>query len=237
MKWFKHYSDASLDDKLCQVEDEYGYVGYGVYWKIIEICALQWDGKSDPIFKINRKKMKSILSINYTKIESILSLYSVLKLFSVEIFDNYYSIEMPKLLEIKDNHTRNLQVTSKLVSTNLPLEQNRTDKNNKKVKTKSSKRCVNEFDIAAIYAAYPRKVGKAAGIKKLQSIITEKETYDKILSCAQRYARESAGGDLKYIKHFSTWVNQESWLDEPDKTIEQQKAELDARLIELMGGE
>jgi hypothetical protein len=129
MKWFKHYSDASIDDKICRLEDDFGYVGYGVYWKIIEICALQWDGKSDPIFTINRKKMKSLLSINYIKIESILSLCSVLNLFSVEINDKFYTIRIDKLLNIKDNHTRNLQVTNKKVSTDLPLEQIRTDKN------------------------------------------------------------------------------------------------------------
>ena len=50
MKWFKHYADASIDEKICELEDEFGYIGYGVYWKILETCALQWDGKTDPIF-------------------------------------------------------------------------------------------------------------------------------------------------------------------------------------------
>lgn len=129
MKWFKHYSDASNDAKICQLEDEFGYFGYGVYFKILEFCALSWDGKSEPIFIINRKKIKSILNINYTKIESILSLCSVLNLFFFKISENNYIIQIDKLLEIKDNHTKNLQVAGNKVSENLPLDKNRTDKN------------------------------------------------------------------------------------------------------------
>lgn len=129
MKWFKHYTDASFDSKIAEVEQEYGLTGYAVYFKIIEICALQWDGKTNPKFKLNRKKTKSILSLNYKKTESILSLFSVLNLFNVEITENFYIIEIPNLLKIKDNHTKNLQVDGNKVSRKLPQEQNRTDKN------------------------------------------------------------------------------------------------------------
>lgn len=128
MKWFKHYTDASFDNKLNRVEDKFGLVGYAVYFKIIEVCAMQWDGKTEPIFDINKKKTKSILSLNYKKTESILSLFSVLNLFSVEIFEEFYRIEIPNLVKIKDNHTKNLQVTGKLVSENLPQEKNRKEK-------------------------------------------------------------------------------------------------------------
>lgn len=129
MKWFKHYTDASNDDGINRLEQEFGYEGYGVYWKIIELCALKWDGKSKPIFTLNRKKIRLILSLNYVKTELILSLISELKLFNVVISEFDYSFEIPKLLEIKDNHARNLQVAGNKVSTNLPLDKNRTDKN------------------------------------------------------------------------------------------------------------
>jgi len=231
MKWFKHHSDASLDDKICRLEDEFGYVGYGVYWKIVELCAMQWDGKSNPIFEFNRKKMKSLLSINYMKIESILSFGSVLNLFSAEIFEKSYTIELPKLLEVKDNHTRNLQVACKKVSRDLPLEQNRTEQIIKKKTVKL------KFDIEDIYNNYPKKTGKASGIKKLQSIIKTQAMYDNILQGAKRYSIETSDTEKRFIKNFSTWVNQECWQDEPEKTIDEQRDEYDKQLIELMGGE
>ena len=85
MKWFKHYTDASNNDAINRLEQEFGYEGYGVYWKIVELCAAKYDGKMVPIFTLNKKKTKSILSLNYKKTESILSLGSLLKLFSVKI--------------------------------------------------------------------------------------------------------------------------------------------------------
>lgn len=129
MKWFKHYSDASMDSKICELEQEFGYIGYGVYWKILEICALQWDGISEPKFTLNRMKTKSILRVNYKKIESILKVSSVLNLFSAEINEKNYIIEIPNLLKIKDNHSKNLQATGKKVSKNLPLDKIRKEKN------------------------------------------------------------------------------------------------------------
>ncbi len=131
MKWFKHYTDASFDNKIAEVEQEFGLTGYAVYFKLIETCAMQWDGKTEPIFDLNKKKTKSILSLNYKKTQSILSLFSVLNLFHVEIFDNFYRIKIPNLAKIKDNHTKNLQVTGNKVSENLPQEKKRTDKKRK----------------------------------------------------------------------------------------------------------
>lgn len=225
MKWFKHYSDASLDNKICSLEDEFGYVGYGVYWKIIEICAMQWDGKSDTTFSINRKKMKSLLNINYMKTESILSLCSVLKLFNVVITEKSYEINIPKLLDIKDNHTRNLQVSGNKVTENLPLEQNRTDKNN------NNKKCA--FDIDAIYSVYPKKQGKAKGFEKLKKIIKDQEHYNLILEGSKNYSKYCGANDTeqRYIKQFSTWVNQECWNDELEIPLTAE--ELERRFSEL----
>jgi hypothetical protein len=235
MKWFKHYTDASMDAKICELEDEFGYIGYGVYWKILEYCAMQWDGKSEPIFIINRRKVRQLFRINSTKTELIFTLCSTLNLFSVKTNEKQFIIEIPNLLIIKDNHTKNLQATSKKVSKNLPLEQNRTDKNrtdkitNKKLKSK--------FDLEKIYNAYPKKVGKAVGIKKLTEQVKTEDDFLKALSGAENYAEyhKRSETDPQYIKLFSTWCNQECWEDVLD--IPESQAEMDARHIKLLGGE
>jgi uncharacterized phage protein (TIGR02220 family) len=128
MKWFKHYTDASNDDAINRLEQEYGYEGYGVYWKILEFCAAKYDGKSEPRFSINKVKIKSVLGLTQSKIEKILVTSSQNNLFSLEISENNYEIFFPKLAEIKDNHTKNLQATGKSLASNLPLDKNRIDK-------------------------------------------------------------------------------------------------------------
>ena len=39
MKWFKHDSDANMDDKLQDVLLDYGLEGYGLYWYCIELIS------------------------------------------------------------------------------------------------------------------------------------------------------------------------------------------------------
>ena len=128
MKWFKHYSDASFNEKINNLEHEFGYEGYGVYWKITELCSMQWDGKSEPKFNLNQSKIKSNLNLSRKKIDSIFNLCSTLNLFYVQNLEKNYEIYFPKLLEIKDNHTKNLQVNGNKVSRKFPLEQIRKEK-------------------------------------------------------------------------------------------------------------
>lgn len=129
MKWIKHYTDASNDEGINSLEQKFGPTGYAVYWKTLEFCGQKWDGKTEPKFSFNRRRVKSILNLRYTKIESVYSSCTDLTLFFVTITPLNYDFYIPKLLNIKDNHARNLQVADKLVSANLLLEQNRTDKN------------------------------------------------------------------------------------------------------------
>lgn len=96
---------------------------------------------------------------------------------------------------------------------------------------------VREYDIDLIYDAYPKKQGKKSGIEKLQKIITTQQLYDKILEASKNYKKhtDAESVDVKYIKQFSTWVNQECWNDvyHVSETLEQ----VEAKLINLMGGE
>ena len=39
MEWFKHDSNASLDDKLQMVLLDYGLEGYGLYWYCVELIV------------------------------------------------------------------------------------------------------------------------------------------------------------------------------------------------------
>lgn len=142
MKWFKHYTDASGDDGINRLEQEFGYEGYGVYWKILEKCAAKWDGKSDPVFVLNKVKTRLELRLKSVKTEFILGLMSVCKLCELEVTEFDYIIRFPKMAEIKDNHTKNLQASGNLLASNLPLEQIRTDKiriKQKAAKSPSSK--------------------------------------------------------------------------------------------------
>jgi len=78
-----------------------------------------------------------------------------------------------------------------------------------------------DFDIYLIYDAYPKKQGKAPGIKKLTSIVKSQKDFDEILQGAKNYKDHVIRNEIqeKYIKQFSTWVNQECWNDEFEKKV------------------
>jgi hypothetical protein len=63
---------------------------------------------------------------------------------------------------------------------------------------------------------FPRRVGKGTA-KKAFKHAAERASFAEILDGARRYAKESVGRETQYIKHPSTWLNADCWLDEPDR--------------------
>lgn len=116
MKWFKHYSNASTSAKLNLLMDKFGTDGYGKYWLLVELLADKFDG-IDPTFELHLATIKLRLRIHHDNIARKLLVYMHdIQLIYLSSQDNLYTIYFPKLLEIKDNHTRNLQVNSKLLA-------------------------------------------------------------------------------------------------------------------------
>lgn len=105
-----------------------------------------------------------------------------------------------------------IQTTSKRQPSDKLTTTNKNVKNIKNVKKYDQ----SHFDLDEIYNAYPKKVGKKKGLDKLKKKIRNQEDFDLILSGAKKYADhcDLNQTDKKYIKHFSTWVNQECWNDE-----------------------
>ena len=65
------------------------------------------------------------------------------------------------------------------------------------------------------WQAYPRRVGKGAAIRKLQSI--EKSAtvpFETILAAVVRFKNASRLTAMGYIPHPATWLNAERWNDE-----------------------
>ncbi|TWA71891.1 uncharacterized protein YdaU (DUF1376 family) [Azospirillum baldaniorum] len=61
----------------------------------------------------------------------------------------------------------------------------------------------------------PHKVSKGHAEKAYRSAVKGGATPADLLTGIQRYARQVAGNDPRYIKHPSTWLNGKCWLDEP----------------------
>ena len=93
---------------------------------------------------------------------------------------------------------------------------NKQDKHNKTIHNTKEHVPPAELDFSEIYNLYPRKEGGTAGLKKLKSMDVDQETFNRIKTAAIRYSNHCRKNktEPKFIKHFSTWVN--NWTDWDD---------------------
>jgi hypothetical protein len=116
MKWFKHEVDAIHSEKLTRLKSEFGFEGYGRYWRIMEIVAERMDGSNRCHAELPEKEWLNLLSIRRPLFDRYLVVIGLL-------FDSWritsdkekllIRIEIPNLLEKRDNYTSDLQASSK----------------------------------------------------------------------------------------------------------------------------
>ena len=127
MKWFKHFSD-SLDDPFIQeLMNRFGHQGYVAYFGLIEIISKENGYELTGQLSIKPIYLKRKLRISVKKLQGIYSFCSTYteqkdgnnqtkpKLMFNSSEENW-QFDFPKLLEIKDNYAKDLQVSNKKVS-------------------------------------------------------------------------------------------------------------------------
>ena len=74
----------------------------------------------------------------------------------------------------------------------------------------------------AIYAAYPRKIGKANALKAIAKAIQSGKSRAWLLDAVKNYAAATAtwpAEDKQYIPHPTTWFNRASYDDDPKEWL------------------
>ena len=113
----------------------------------------------------------------------------------------------------------------------LRIEKTREDENilasPRAYKRETRAQARSDFDFKKLYAPYPKKDGKKAGMLKLKSIVTNQQKFDDVEKAIKNYvdhiAREKL--ELKFVKKFSTFVNNyEDWLEVDEKVVRKRTA-------------
>lgn len=93
----------------------------------------------------------------------------------------------------------------------------------------------DNFDFESLYAEFPRKEGKAAGMKKCISRIKSKKAFDRLQLAIKNYNLYIYEKDIapQYVKKFGNWM--EDWEEWAERGEE--KARLDQQLMNLLDGE
>lgn len=113
MKWFKHDSNASEDIKIQKLMEKYGIAGYAYYFTLIELCARSWKPGAPPIFHFTPRQIFHLWRTKPSHGRHVLVTLSDVGGIQITSSDLEVRIEFPKLLEIKDNYTKDLQDSCK----------------------------------------------------------------------------------------------------------------------------
>lgn len=131
----------SLDDPFIHsLMDEYGHLGYAVWFGLIEIIAKE-NGKSvTGKVDISPTYLRRKLRTSPTKLRQVLDFCRSNGRLMVDFSEKIWKIDFPKIAEIKDNYTKDLQVARKKPSIEAEAEtevEKEADKEEDKKKKRS----------------------------------------------------------------------------------------------------
>ena len=105
MRWFKHMTNSSTDEKLCSIFDCLGLEGYGFYWRVLEIIAQQMGKNSKTFCEYSPKIWGKFAGISAKKFENFIQIFSTHQLFLVKFTENSILVNCPNLLKYKDEYS------------------------------------------------------------------------------------------------------------------------------------
>ena len=204
MRWFKHYTD-SLDDPFIQaLMDKFLHTGYVAYFGLIEIIGKEY--KKDftrQKFRFSPTYLRRKLRTSQAKLQQVYDFCQTSSKLSVTFSEEEWEFEFPKIVEIKDNYTKDLQETCNTLSNH---------KEGEKEGEKEGKYDA-EKPFEEIWQRYPVKDGKKYAYKHFKATIKNDEDVGCINSALDKYLAHLALpiNSYKKPKNGKTWFN--NWED------------------------
>ena len=77
-----------------------------------------------------------------------------------------------------------------------------------------------EKDFGRWFAIYPRKAEQRAAFRLFERVLQKREaTVEELVAGAQRYAIEVHGRDPAMVKHPTTWLQRQCWVQDPQAAV------------------
>ncbi len=216
MRWFKHFSAARSDSKLVTIRSEFGLWGIGAYWTILEMVAEQMKGKNpqaEASFVVS--ELCSLFGCKRNKLETFLERLQDIRGMNVKYsgnedgrLENILRIEVPKLLEINDNYSKDLKVSTKnLPSKEVEGEVEREEEQNTQMRV---------VDFETLWNRYPSQVGKLPALKAFKETVKTQADMANIRAALNNYlnsGRVARGFVMDGGKWFTNW---REWVNDPE---------------------
>jgi hypothetical protein len=242
MKWLKHETDAMDSEKMKMIIHEFGFEGYGWFWRVMEIIAKQMDETGRCHYDQPVSEWCGNLKVKQRKLRKFLELTTLQSITKVVYSGDKLRIEIPNLLKKRDNYSKNLQVTNnkKAISIGLEVEVDR----DREVDTTH---ITNEVEIAfkEDWIIYPRKAGdKGKALSCYRKTVGNNLKVNRPLFLEKMKAYVGSVDDPGFLKHgetfFRNWqdlevsnikpMKNESWDEKHERELVDMRERLNARI-------
>ncbi len=205
MKWFQHFSDSYTNLKMQEIFEEFGIMGYGIFWLSCELVAQQG---IDYQIDNNKNWKKALTNISKTptdQIDRILLKCADLNLIDKKAFEKN-CLFIPKMAEYSDDYTKKLRRVSEHYTDNV-----RPDKITLHKITKDKSIYTPEFE--SFFKSYPRKEDKQPAFKEWQKIKPSPELITKIMAGLEKH-KQTEKWQEGYIVYACKFLKNRNWEDE-----------------------
>ncbi|MHC4277810.1 MAG: Lin1244/Lin1753 domain-containing protein [Planctomycetota bacterium] len=112
MRWFKHFSDSLEDPFIQALMDNFGHLGYVVWFGLLETIAKENGYTLTGNLVVSPTYLRRKFRSSSAKLQEVFDFCQTFGKLSVNYSEHTWEFSVPKMLELKDNYTKNLQVTS-----------------------------------------------------------------------------------------------------------------------------
>ena len=150
IKWFKHYSDSLDDSWIQELMDEFSHFGYAGWFGIISLICREnknnLTGKASFTPAFLRRKLRS----SPTRLRQLFDYCQTNGRLLFNKTKKKWEFELPKILEIKDNYTKDLQATGKKPSKHKEKEEEKEEEKELSTCVGSAKKPLPTEAVAAL---------------------------------------------------------------------------------------
>ena len=107
MKWFKHMTASSDDEKLAELMSDHGLEAYGFWWRLLEIVASRMEKDSDKCSAIyTLPHWSRLLYCHHNKVSKYMGKLGVMGIVTVRSVEGKTEVIIPNLLKYRDEYSR-----------------------------------------------------------------------------------------------------------------------------------
>lgn len=216
MKWFKHDSDANLDDKLQHLMLDHKLKGYGLYWYCLELIANKFDHTNITFeLKHDARIIAKNTGESEIEIEQMMQ-----KMLDLGLFEQSKGIISCLKLgtRFEASGTSNALTRSAIKQLKDKSQQSHDSvmrEEKREEKKREEQQLISDFE--TFYKKYPNRVGRANAEKAW--LKHKPDLAIALKSLKEHIAHDHRFREKRYTPHPSSWINGKEWENEVVKEV------------------